>query len=362
LNLPLQLPHLGNNSGTLGSYYFENQRTYIILAPLIASFLSIVILATFSPIVQTRIESKGGKKPKAYFQFWASQVLIFGLGVWIVVKNSFRNSNGDILSGDNRENGIFFEILVPFLFVTPLLVPYFSKCINMNTPTQCCCCCKHSCHVVFTCGSIIMTTLFTTIFIASIPSIILIYYLYPIQTLIRLPFVINSILYLNSVSALLVYQVEKCFYQCTPRSEAPGEEGCRRCTICVSPKHKERAVDHNKYYSNVPKCCEIDGWRDPQKIVQHFMQLVATLLLLVILMLFIIVLSDLLSMDRSNFTEKNQVDLLFLLVPTIALLFGSVYKLDFFFKGGASFIFGDEEKSKEANEFTPLLNENATLN
>ena len=47
---------------------------------------------------------------------------------------------------------------------------------------------------------------------------------------------------------------------------------------------------------------------------------------------FVLTLSDLINMDRSKFTNKDQMELLFTLVPTIALLFGSFYNLDFFFK------------------------------
>lgn len=339
---------------------------YIVMAPFVASFLSVVIIVTFFPIVQMKIESNAGKKPKAYFQFWASQVLILALGVWTVIRSSFYNSNGSIDSDDNPNNGMFFNVLIPSFLIAPLLVPYFLYRTDMNTPTQCCCC-KHFCHVGVTCLSIIITSFFISIFIVSIPSIILIYYLFPVQTLIRLPFVINSVLYVNSVSALLLFQVEKCFYQCTPKSETPGEGSCKRCRICVSPQHKERAQDHNDYYAEYPKCCGIKDCHGLQNVIRHFMQLIATTLLLVILVLFIVMLSHLLSFDRSEFTDKNQVDLLFMLVPTVALLFGSIYKLDFFFKGGANFFSRENGKSKEhddsiLNATRCLLEESASSN
>lgn len=78
-------------------------------------------------------------------------------------------------------------------------------------------------------------------------------------------------------------------------------------------------------------------------------QPIVTILALILLIFFIVTLSDLLNMDRSKFTDK---ELLFTLVPTVALLFGSIYNYDFFFKDFHFLKDGKDEskKSKESEE------------
>ena len=298
-----------------------------------------VIIFSIFPIEKIESDPKNGIKPKAYFQFWASQLLILGLGIWTIVKN---------FHGNNFNFGSISIIGMP------LMIPLFTICyspIDLNTPTQWCCCCKGFCHVTVTFMSIAITTFFCIVFITSIPSIILIYYLHPVQTLARLPFVINSILYINSLLALLLYQLERCCYKCTPKSELEDVKCCGSC--CFSPLSKKRAEAHNEYYDR-EDCQEKRKWKQCILLV---MQPIATTIVLLILILFIYVLSDLLNMDRSKFTEKNQVELLFTLVPSVALLFGSAYNLDFFFRDILKEKEGKDKegKSKEPNESTHLL-------
>ena len=361
----MQLPSFANNSGSLGSYTVgdvENDlgSTYIALAPFIAAFLSIIIILTFFPIVQKKIESKNGIKPKAYFQFWASQPLILVLGMWTIVKNSYFNSNGNIDSNNNVHISVFFTLtIVVVIVMTLLLLPFISmlSLFDLNTPTQCCCYCKVFVRVSITFMSLATTTFFSMVFLISIPSIILIYYLHPVQTLARLPFVINSILYINSLGALLLYQLERCSHPCSHPCSAKTEESCdRECEQfkhCLSPFHKERAKVHNEYYREYRECTGEQLPRQCLKYTSCFMQPVATILVLIIVVLFIVILSDLLNMDRSQFTEKNEVELLFTLVPSAALLFGSVYNLDFFFKDVD--ILERKDKESKPNQATRLL-------
>ena len=55
----------------------------------------------------------------------------------------------------------------------------------------------------------------TTFFIILLPNIILIYNLYPTRTLLRLPLLINSVLYINTLTALLLFQCERLWFPCT---------------------------------------------------------------------------------------------------------------------------------------------------
>ena len=139
------------------------------------------------------------------------------------------------------------------------------------------------------------------------------------------------------------------------QAKALENDGCRILA------YKKMLKAHKEYYDR--ECHGADG--DMVKSCSILIQPAATILALIILILFIAILSDLLNMDRSKFTDKSQMELLFTLVPTVALLFGSLYKSDFFFK---DFHFvkdgedkepkeseGSKKKSEEPNESTPLL-------
>lgn len=326
---------------------------------MVACFLTIIIMITIFPLVKETIEARNGHKPKAYFQFWASQVIILALGIWIVVKNSVFNNNG---INTNVDNSAFVSVILSQICLTGLMIPfYLAVCqltgIDISTPTQCCCCIKNLFHIILIIFSLMITSSFILIFISMIPSIIFIYYLYPVETLAHLPFVINSILYVNSLTALLLYQCERCFSPCTsPESDELNDKKC--CgRICVSSFQKERASAHYKYYHEYckyglhGKLPRQDRAKFISKFISCSIEPLGTIIVLVVLVLFIVILSDLLNMDRSKFTDRNQMELLFTLVPTITLLFGSVYNLDFFFKDGSK----SKSEGDEPNQFTPLL-------
>ena len=323
----------------------ESFTSYIYLIPaFISPFLAIVAIFTILPHVQRKIESKNGKKPKAYFQFWASQFFILGLGIWTLVHNAHVQPTDDD-DDDLPLVGILLSMSLPGILIVTISPVFFT---DMNTPTQCCCCCRGFFRIFVTYLAMVTTTFFFLVFIASIPSIIFIYYLYPVQTLVRLPFVINSVLYINSLGALLLYQLERCFYPCTPRSVMHGKEISGCCNRCKSPLREERLKAHHEYYRkyyNENKCAPL---------LCH-LQPLATAIVLVILILFIVILSDLLSMDRTKFTEKNEVEMLLTLVPTVALLFGSIYNKDFFFKDLD--MLGEDEELKRGNTKEPTAKE-----
>lgn len=63
-------------------------------------------------------------------------------------------------------------------------------------------------------------------------------------------------------------------------------------------------------------------------------------------MLYAVIVSGLLSMDRSNFTDKTKVESLFTLVPTLLLLLFSIYNKNFFI--------ADEESEKKSGLLADL--------
>lgn len=132
---------------------------------------------------------------------------------------------------------------------------------ELDTPTQCC---RGShyfllCHYLMIQLSSIILSMFLSLFIFSIPTIILVYYLNPTGTLLHLPLIINAALYMNSLLALLLYQCERCFYPCL-KEEVEKQQKSIKLIFCrsamehyVDPSqlhdHNERATNHNLYYA-----------------------------------------------------------------------------------------------------------------
>ena len=277
--------------------------------------LPILLMIPISLVINT-IEFKNGKKPKAYFQFWASQVFLL-----VFTLRTLTNFSNDIAN---------FRV---FIGVSSFVWALFANSFDYSTPTQCCCCFKHFFH-----KTVIVMSLFTSFAFGMlfIPSILLIYYLYPIQTLARLPFIINSFFYMNSLAALLLYQIEGLVYYLKrdylrpsnkQKSNEPTFTDFRR--VFVSPL-KQREDVHKQFYENT----SFIYMEKPLQIrpVSFFLGLIiVTTLLLALLGTYIYVCYEFLKMDINGFTSKDNTTLLATLLPLILLLFGSYYKRDFFF-------------------------------
>ena len=211
---PSQLPSLTGAESSTDSYSVSidelptqdlehNPTTYI------AFVLSAIGCVVVYPIIAENIkidEKKGStasKKPKAYYQFWGAHVVILTLLIY-----TFRSVNLNITPSIG---GIFAAYIVSTIFN----YFYIFGGDKLNTPTQSCIChwfCKKGCSIVVTIISLFMVALFVSLCIIILPTVIFIYYLYPAHTLIRMPFIINSILYINSLLALLLFQCERlCF-------------------------------------------------------------------------------------------------------------------------------------------------------
>ena len=326
---------------------------YVVVTPLVASLLAFIFVAAMFPILKEQIETKNGNKPKAYFQFWASQVLILVLGLWTVIKNFAFNSNGFVKT--NVDNYLFFLASVQpslMLSLPTLLFPVlFSHSYDISTPTQCCCCFKNVFHIIILCLSFLTTFLFLVIFISTVPSIILIYFLNPVQTLAHFPFTVNSILYVNSLMALLLYQFERCCIFKPPDSVVPQETCCNRGSSLLQ---EERARTHHQYYHDYHVLAINSGnmKKNIRKYTSCVCAPIGTFIVLVCVVLFVIILSGLFSMDRSKFANKDEMELLFTLVPSVALLFGSIYNLNFFYKDNYK---KSESEEGRPSEVTPLL-------
>ena len=153
------------------------------------------------------------------------------------------------------------------------------------------------------------------------------YYLYPAHTLIRMPFIINSILYTNSLLALLLFQCERlCFILVKFISERLN---CIRCIKNEDDKFYDEY--YNKIFKPSKEYAGCSCFKSVGPLLTYYIQPLLTCGVLIILVMFIWVLSDLFRLHQDHFTDKNQVEALILLVPTLLLLFGSWLKLDVFF-------------------------------
>ena len=248
------------------------------------------MISIFLTLLKHIKTTEEGRKPRAYFQFWASHVFIVGLGMYTVVDN-----NTEYLP-----TVIFFII---FLFLAIIWTFYF-RTMELSVIFKFCCNCRcYSIIVLYI--SLFILSAFTFLFLLFIPNVILIFCFYPVDTVIRLPFILNSILYTNSILALLIYQCERCSYQCKFGHDK-------------DPFYEE-------YYQDLRSDCESKTIR-----FGYMLKPVVTFNLLLTLMLFIATVYDLLNMNLNKFKEA-QIEMLFILVPTLLLLFGSWYRLDLFF-------------------------------
>ena len=282
----------------------------LILFDLIAFILSGYAGWVIYPIIARKIKSTANKKPKAYYQFWAGHVIMLTLLIYTLQSAYF---------------SLYTKIVFGISAVLSICMYwYIFTEKKFNTPTQCCVChwiCKKSSSIIMALVSLYITTIFIYLCIIALPTVIFIYYLYPTHTLIRLPFIINSILYINSVLALLLFQCETLCFVYTKYFTKKLKCKNRYCIKNEDEKFYE------EYYNEA-----ITGskFKRSGSLVSYLVQPIVTITVIYILVEFIRVLSDLFRL-QSHFTVRNQVDTLILLVLTLLLLVGSWWKLDGFF-------------------------------
>ena len=340
------------NMSDTQSYSTNNYNTgkpVIIVACVIASFISIVVLITTYSVAKAKIESDGHKKPKKYFQFWAAHFFI------ILFFTTIGFGDNDSTITQNYFIIIFWTM--GWCSISSMLILYSSPALfDLNTPIYCCC--RRwikSCHCIILLFSTSTIVFFTTYFVALLPNIIFVYYLYPTRTLLRLPLLINSVLYINTLMAILIFQCERLLFPCAKKCGQPNKYCCLnmekasiwRLCFCVNRNEnyctkfyerlinhpelplQQRIQNHDTYYS-----AYYTDAQDRKKSVllwcTYFIHPVAVLFLLVLLIFFIKIISDLIAFHL-NSNLDNPLELLLTLVPTLLLLFGSWYKLDLFY-------------------------------
>ena len=341
---------------------------FLYLMPILTSPLTMVTLTIVYSLAEKQVEPSNGQKPKTYFQFWAFHVSVIGFGAYFAVRNFFFNSNGNAYETLRISNAILlFHVtfgLVYYGACFPLL--HGVRSLDIETPTQCCrCCCQRCSHYTTLVVSVFIMSFFINFFINFAPTLIIIYFLYPTRTLIRIPLYINSIFYINSLLALLLFQCERIFYPPLKLCEVKickQRTGKKRANcLCfrelwlklrhreriseddqtyrqyvdrkeykdtVRPLHKRRAKIHDKFYLSY---YVNETFKNKPKLTRtaYLLQPVGTIFVMVTLIILIVIISDIMSLETGP--KSSQLDLLLMLVPTVGLLFGSYHKLDLFF-------------------------------
>ena len=316
----------------------------------LACLLSIGVLVTVYSQAKVVTQSKGSRKPKAYFQFWAFQVFATSFVIYTIIQNYDEY--------EYESNNVLSLVMLIWAAVSGFGIGFFSLTkFDIETPTYFCRYYHGCCHGIVLWMSLCTSLLFISFALFSIPTIILVYYLYPARTLLRLPLLTNAVLYINSLLALLLFQCERLFYPCVKKvkpkrmqrtCDEDKDENCLIKRFCGNLRgafrlyhHHEdspleqRAISHNKFYSSYYS--ELLT----KKYCLRFAYLCGTMIILAILILFVIIINDLTDLQLSSVKDLN-INLLLTLAPTLLLLFVSWYKFDIFYD-----LKDEEEKSKK---------------
>ena len=324
----LQLPSQISTASNSASYSESVDHTFKVLYSIpVALILSVPILLVIYPIAEDKIKSTDPKKrPKAFYQFWAAHAVILAMIIYIVTYNY------DIVT---------IQVVLINTTTGTLIALYYAYAQCLKRGLKCCTCTSNSIFSIFTFVSMMLVEVAISLFIVLTPTLIFIFYLYPTHTLIRLPFIINSIIYTNSLLALLIYQCERSVKNMKNILAKRHNRRilCRKlCRSCLwfCRFHYRYHFQHESYDNTE------FSWRGLYLFCSKYIcQPIVTFCALTILAYFILVINDLFKLHQNHFSSKSDVETLILLVPTLMLLFGSWYRLDVFF---------DIEKKKSKEE------------
>ena len=316
--MPSYANYSADSYAYLGDQLLASITTEMIIIIVSLAGLPVVLSVYFLPCAHVSllnaIKSTPKYKPKIYFHYWGSQLIILSFGLYLVCTNRYSSVN-------------YYAIMMPvyavFGFVILLCFLRRSGCHfhgETHTPAQCCTGkCKRVWSFLFLALSVSGLSILFGIIIYIAPNIILVYYLYPIRTLTRLPFIITAFTYINSLVALLVFYLERSCYMCWGK---------------YTIEEEEQAIYHRNFYNK-----NLDGLKDSLKKTTVVCMPVGVLYLLIILILLLRVLADLIFKQTSS---TDQLQAILTLVPGLILLFGSWYRRDLLF-----YDYKDEHKTKK---------------
>lgn len=308
---------------------------YIALFLVVLIYSTIFVLVVIYSEAKLQTKSEEGKKPIAYFQFWAFHLFFIPFLLYTIIDNV-------IYKEDKTTNPTMITLFLGAInVVTPVIIADICcgrKCFkwfDIETPTHLCSYCHSRCtcfsHYSLLCLSMFTFSLFIIFSIITIPTLVFIYYLYPIRTLARLPLLVSEILYINTLLGLLIFQYERLVYVCCKK--------CCKCNIKGTQAGQgypalDELDDHDAYYTS-----ETEN-KNNLISCSHFILPIGTVLMIAGSVMFLVMTTELSTLNRN--TEDENFKMLLTLVPTLVLLYG-------FWVKSEAFCGVSKRKKKETN-------------
>ena len=289
------MPSFANISELASSHTADRyrNRSLVTITTLLACFVSLSVLGIIYSRAKVVTQSKSSRKPKAYFQFWAFNVFTTSFVIYTTIQNY-----------DESTSFMTFSILIWVAICTVILSIGTARrvssteaetTLDIETPTHFCRCCNDCFHYIVFRMSLCSSQSLICFVLFSIPTIILVYYLYPARTLLRLPLLANAIFYINSLLALLLFQCELLCSLCENKVKLTRicctflqKRSNILCSIfkraSASTQLNERALTHHKYYGLL-----YDKRKTYTTVCQVVHNLIITMIILIIFILFVII-------------------------------------------------------------------------
>lgn len=133
------------------------------------------------PVISEKIKSSSDKKPKTYYQFWATHVLIIALAIYTGIDYANNYQSPKFLVSEITVLIIVSSIgsIIIFAFMSILQCCNESD-IEIKTPTDCCKChniCTKCCPCLLKYSSLIVLSFFFNYAVLFIPTVIMIFIL-----------------------------------------------------------------------------------------------------------------------------------------------------------------------------------------
>ena len=320
----------GDEDMTVGYATSEGLPLDSLISYALATFISLTTLAisgTVFTTIQEAIKPSEATKPKLYYHYWSAVALTIATMCFTLVEKFDLN----ILMI------AYFSVFIPFQpLVKRLTVP-----LTILIPTN-------PCKFIWTCLLTMIGLLSTLMLIFyvvyALPTIILMYHLDAIRTLIKVPFIIGAVSVIVALGSVVLHQLEKVIvvyvvmgckklHHCLSGPESNESEQplkhCRCCRILSSLFNYDNVIKQImlekqydiKYYE---KSAEKISFRCKFLLFFFFdfLKLFASVMALVIFAYGVLALADIVFQESSNIAATIN-NVLLALIPTVAVYAGA---------------------------------------
>lgn len=217
--------------------YFYHRQSFVVYSVIFGLVSLSIVLGLSTPLFVTIVDSiettEGKGKPKLYYHFWSSVLLII-IGIWGY--GILYNILNDI---------VYTVILISMLVnsIAGLLIALITaareekKAQLFSAPLSEYGCGNSRCTAIWSWIMTIIGFIFMLSFLVyviyAIPTIAFVYYLYPTRTLIRVPFILGAVFYTITLMSLVLYLFEKVSIEALDLLSPRGiRNACRCCKLC----------------------------------------------------------------------------------------------------------------------------------